>query len=104
MEDRWAIETTGPGEQGAYTTYLIRSWSGCPIVAIRYHYQPGPEGEEEDGRGDGEAGRGAEVTEITWEEDTEIFHPVDKASETEMKEMARGICRGILGVEFPAEL
>lgn len=95
MDGKWAIKTKGPDEQGIYTTALVRSWTGRPIVSVQVKAVL-----EEDGSL--KTGSSAELIEAKWETDQEVYNPGEEATETEAKTMIRNAFRGLLKVELPA--
>ncbi|RSL47256.1 hypothetical protein CEP54_013495 [Fusarium duplospermum] len=91
MEQKWVIAASGPDDKGIIDVHLCRSWTSYEIYTVRVRVLAGEDGKP----GDAEKNRG-EVFEILYETSNEFNNTCD----SEIEDMAVGLCRGFLGVEL----
>lgn len=87
MDDRWMIITDTPDKQGNTVVHVYRSWTSIENFSLTIL------------AGDLEKTEGkawAAIVEIAWDK-----HPGgQEVTEEEIKELASGLCRGLLECEF----
>ncbi|RSM02347.1 hypothetical protein CEP52_008046 [Fusarium oligoseptatum] len=91
MEQKWVIAASGPDDKGIVDVHLCRSWTSYEIYTVRVRVLPGQDGKP----GDAEK-HGGEVFEILYETSNEF----NNTCQSEIEDMAVGLCRGFLGVEL----
>lgn len=93
MDDKWLCETFGPNSEGEYLVHFTRSWTSFTIIAIRVQAELNEDGEPF-------PDKPVRVHEILWETDREKYNSSNSTSES-MKEMARGLAKGLVQVKLP---
>jgi hypothetical protein len=81
MEDKWFICSEGPAEDRGLKVYFYRSWTGHQIATLEVEVQ----------------GEGVRVRGLVWEGSERVVGEQDAEG---AKEMVRGVCRWVLGVEL----
>lgn len=92
MEDRWMCRADKPDARGNFVMHLHRSWTGSEVLRMNLVLAV-PDGDEASARTDE---RHATITEITWDRGEGSF----LATEVEAKDLATGVCRGVLGCDL----
>ncbi|PVH97621.1 hypothetical protein DM02DRAFT_616412 [Periconia macrospinosa] len=90
MEDKWFVYADGPDNCGNAVVHMHRSWTGYKMVEAKLII--GSDGAE------GALEKDTRFTEITWESDPKRYNG---QTEEKAKEMAKEVCRWVLGVELP---
>lgn len=92
MEDRWVCRADVPDARGDFVVHMHRSWTGDEVLRMNVVLAAAA--------GDGASAhtneRYAKISDITWEGGEGSF----LASEVEAKDLATGLCRGVLGCDL----
>lgn len=96
MEDRWKCHADVPPDaRGDFVVHLHRSWTGDEVFRMNVVVLAAPEnGEKVASANTGEPH--ARIADITWDRGDGTF--LD--SEDKAKEVAAGVCRGVMGCDF----
>lgn len=97
MDQKWIFLTLGPDEESIYTVKMIRSWSGCPMMAMKIRAELGEDGQPR-------TDREAQVFELVWETEQSVW-PMDDffGSDDKAKEWTREICSWVMEIKLPME-
>ncbi|KAH8767233.1 hypothetical protein F5883DRAFT_521859 [Diaporthe sp. PMI_573] len=89
MEDRWMCRAGAPDARGDFVVHVHRSWTGDEVLRMNVVLAV-PDGDKASAHTDD---RYAAITDVTWDRGEGSF----LANESEAKDLATGVCRGVLG-------
>lgn len=97
MDQKWIFLTLGPDEEGIYTVRMLRSWTGRPMMSMKIKA-------ELDEQNEPISGRNAQIFELEWETEEEIWPLEDFLPNKEKaKEWTREICQWVMEIDLPQE-
>lgn len=92
MEDRWMCRADAPDARGDFVVHVHRSWTRDEVLRMKVVLAA----QDGDGASADTDERHATITEITWEKGEGSF----LATEVEVKDLATGLCRGLMGCDL----
>lgn len=92
MEDRWVCSADAPDARGDFMVHVHRSWTGDEVLRMNVVLAV-PDGAEGSAH---TKEHHATINDITWDSGENSF----LATEEEAKDLATGVCRGVLGCDL----
>lgn len=92
MEDRWVCFADAPDARGDFVVHVHRSWTGDEVLRVKVVLAV----PDEDNGSAHTDERHATIADITWDSGDNSF----LATEVEAKDLATGVCRGVLGCDL----
>lgn len=92
MEDRWMCRAGAPDARGDFVVHVHRSWTGDEVLRMNVVLAV-PDGDKALAQTDECQ---ATITDVTWDRGDGSF----LTTESEAKDLATGLCRGVLGCDL----